>query len=210
MIRGIDVSAWQGRSIDWARVAADGIAYVYVKASEGASGGQPTFAVDVAGAKAAGLIVGAYHFAHQGNVSAQLANFRAASALLGSNPGELPAMLDVERSPSPPDYLTASQLLDAIESAWECIPLVYGGKDYLWPLGLDAHCPLMIAAYPPELQKTWPTDATAIPTLLPWGRPTFWQFSDKCYDLPGAGPCDSSVFLGTADDLKTFCAGSRV
>jgi hypothetical protein len=119
-------------------------------------------------------------------------------------------MLDVERSPSPPDFLTTSQTLDAIESTWGCVPLVYGGNDYLAKLGLDAHCPLMLAAYPPELQKVWPGDATVVPTLPPWGKPAFWQFSDKCYDLSGAGPCDSSVFLGTMDELKALCARSLV
>lgn len=210
MLRGIDVSAWQGRSIDWAKVRTDGIEYVYVKASEGASGGQPTFSVDVAGARIAGLRVGAYHFAHQGDPAAQVANFQRASSMLGALPGELPPMLDAERSPSPPDRPTVLALLDQIEEAWGCVPLIYGGKDFLGRLGLDAHNPLMLAAYPTELKRAWPGPDVVVPKLVPWGTPTFWQFAEGCYDLPGAGPCDSSVFNGDSAELAAFCAGSRV
>jgi lysozyme len=210
MIRGIDVSGWQGRSIDWARVKADGIAYVQVKASEGVTGASSTFASQRDGARTAGLVVGAYHFAHQAPVAAQVANFQHAAGMLGALPGELPPMLDVERSPTPPDAATAQALLDALETAWGCIPVVYGGADYLGKLGLDAHCPLMIAAYPPELKRAWPGAAARAPQLSPWGVPAFWQFADGCYDLPGAGPCDSSVWLGDAAGLAAFCAGSRV
>lgn len=209
-VRGLDVSSYQGRSIDWTRVAADGIAYVYVKASEGATGADPQCAVHVAGARAAGLLVGAYHFAHAGAIGPQVDNFAAASAMLGHAPGDLPPMLDVERSPSPPNAETTQSLLDTLEVRWGCVPVVYGGSGYLGTLGLDAHCPLMLAAYPAALQHAWPNDATVVPQLAPWGMPRFWQFADGCYDLPGSGLCDSSVFLGTLDDLRAFAAGSRV
>ena len=58
---GIDVSTHQG-AIDWAAVAGDGIDAAYVKASEGATFEDDRFAENWAGAKAAGLEVGAYHF----------------------------------------------------------------------------------------------------------------------------------------------------
>jgi lysozyme len=212
MIRGIDISSFQGRSIDWAKVAADpdGPKYVYAKASEGVTGQDSTFAVHVSGARAAGLLVGACHFAHSGDPDAQAINFGRAAGRLGSEAGDLPPMFDVERSPSPPNKETAEALLDAIETSWGCLPLVYGGRDYLGQLGLDAHCPLMIAAYPPELAHAWPGDSAKVPQMAPWGMPRFWQFSDRCYQLPGAGPVDSSVFLGTLDELRAMCAGSRV
>lgn len=58
---GIDVSNHQGH-IDWARVADDGIGFAYLKASEGRSFVDPFFADSWAGARAAGVRRGAYHF----------------------------------------------------------------------------------------------------------------------------------------------------
>jgi len=58
---GVDASHHQGR-IDWRAVAHDGVAFAYVKATEGATLTDPRFAANVAGARAAGLRVGAYHF----------------------------------------------------------------------------------------------------------------------------------------------------
>lgn len=61
-ITGIDVSAWQPR-IDWAKVVAAGHRFAYLKATEGERYVSPVYREQAAGAKAAGLLVGAYHFA---------------------------------------------------------------------------------------------------------------------------------------------------
>ena len=63
MIPGVDVSRWQGRSIDWAKVRKAGNEYVFLKASEGVGYESPTFSQHWAEARQAGLYVGAYHFA---------------------------------------------------------------------------------------------------------------------------------------------------
>lgn len=60
-IRGIDVSHHQGE-IDWNMVAADDVAFVYMKASEGGDFKDGAFARNWAGSGAAGLARGAYHF----------------------------------------------------------------------------------------------------------------------------------------------------
>ena len=59
---GIDVSRHQG-TIDWAQVAASGQRFVLAKATEGLLTVDPTYATNRAGAMAAGLEFGAYHFA---------------------------------------------------------------------------------------------------------------------------------------------------
>lgn len=63
MIKGIDVSRWQG-TIDWNEVKADGIAFAIVKAGGSDSGfyTDKNFLANVAGATAAGVHVGAYYF----------------------------------------------------------------------------------------------------------------------------------------------------
>lgn len=58
---GIDVSHHQG-AIDWRRVAGDGIAFAYVKATEGGDHVDARFAENWRGAGEAGIRRGAYHF----------------------------------------------------------------------------------------------------------------------------------------------------
>lgn len=60
-LRGIDVSHHQG-DIDWYRVAADDVAFVYIKASEGGDFRDSAFERNWHGARDAGLAWGAYHF----------------------------------------------------------------------------------------------------------------------------------------------------
>src|SRR5437867_1330928 len=60
-LRGIDVSHYQG-AINWDDVASGGISFAYIKATEGTNFVDPLFAQNWAGAEAAGLRRGAYHF----------------------------------------------------------------------------------------------------------------------------------------------------
>ena len=70
-IRGIDVSHWQG-DIDWNKVKKDGIEFAIIKAGGSDAGfyKDSKFEKNYAGAKAAGLAVGAYYFVGKGCVSA--------------------------------------------------------------------------------------------------------------------------------------------
>jgi len=60
-VRGIDVSHHLGE-IDWAQVASDDVAFVYMKATEGGDFKDSAFARNWAGAGSAGLARGAYHY----------------------------------------------------------------------------------------------------------------------------------------------------
>ncbi len=62
VVRGIDVSHWQG-TIDWARVAASGVRFAFLKATDDVDYTDPTFLANRAAARANGIEVGAYHFA---------------------------------------------------------------------------------------------------------------------------------------------------
>lgn len=59
--QGIDVSHYQGE-IRWSHLANAGVDFAYIKATEGGDYVDPTFATNWAGAKAAGVERGAYHF----------------------------------------------------------------------------------------------------------------------------------------------------
>jgi lysozyme len=56
VVAGVDVSKWQG-AVDFGKVKAAGMTYVFVKATEGITGVDPDYARNVAAARAAGLVV---------------------------------------------------------------------------------------------------------------------------------------------------------
>src|SRR5690349_18650218 len=60
-VRGVDVSAYQGR-IDWPTLAAQDVDFAYIKATEGSGFVDERFEDNLRGAREAGLLVGAYHF----------------------------------------------------------------------------------------------------------------------------------------------------
>jgi GH25 family lysozyme M1 (1,4-beta-N-acetylmuramidase) len=97
-VPGIDVSHWQG-SIDWRRVADSGRRFVFLKATDGHAFLDPTFATNRAGARANGLLVGAYHFARpdpsKGD-AAEEARWFVSQA--DPKPGNLLPVLDLETS----------------------------------------------------------------------------------------------------------------
>ena len=63
MIKGIDVSNWQGQ-IDFSKVKASGYEIAYIKATEGQHTLDKNFNTNYANAKASGINIGFYHFLH--------------------------------------------------------------------------------------------------------------------------------------------------
>ena len=60
---GVDVSHYDG-SITWPSVKSAGYIFAWAKATEGVGTGDDYFTANMAGAKAAGVYIGGYHFAH--------------------------------------------------------------------------------------------------------------------------------------------------
>ncbi|MBM2851048.1 MAG: glycoside hydrolase, family 25, partial [Anaerolineales bacterium] len=100
-VRGIDVSRYQPQ-VDWAKVKAAGVAFAVPKASQ-SNWADPMFATHWAGAKSAGLLRSAYHF-----FVPDMDPLKQAAAYLkalGSDPGDLPPVLDVEAKTTNPAQL---------------------------------------------------------------------------------------------------------
>lgn len=92
-VQGIDVSHHQG-AIDWSRLRGQGVAFAYIKASEGGDHRDSRFAENWSGAQAAGIERGAYHFftlCRPGRDQAE--NFIAA---VPADPDALPPAVDLE------------------------------------------------------------------------------------------------------------------
>jgi lysozyme len=94
-IKGIDVSHHQG-DIDWKKVAADGVKFVFVKATEGKTFIDPKFETNVNGANAAGLKTGAYHFARFGSVEEAKEEAQHFLSVIKNVKLSYPAVLDLE------------------------------------------------------------------------------------------------------------------
>ncbi len=92
---GIDVSNHQGR-IDWQKVAADGVAFAWVKATEGRTYTDVTFLRNLLAAREAGVPVGVYHYARPDNNSPEAEADHFLSAIGDVEPGDLLPVLDFE------------------------------------------------------------------------------------------------------------------
>lgn len=196
---GIDVSHHNGK-IDWAKVKAAGISFVFLKATEGATYKDPTYDDNYAQAKAHGIAVGAYHFFRPGvSTKSQVDNFVAAIKKL--NPGDLPPVLDAE-NPVLWEGLSAKTaadkcvaFMDAVKSQLGATPVLYAGSFFIRDqLGGDAR----LAAYPLWLAQYRKNDP-AVPK--PYATWTFWQHTESG-TCPGiTGNCDMNVFNGTLEQL---------
>lgn len=101
-IQGIDVSRWQGE-IDWNKVAEGGIKFAILKAGGSDSGfyKDRTFERNYAGAKAAGLKVGAYYFVGKYCTSSidGMADAQRFVKLVEGKDFDLPLFIDIETTP---------------------------------------------------------------------------------------------------------------
>ncbi|MDR0222283.1 MAG: glycoside hydrolase family 25 protein [Oscillospiraceae bacterium] len=136
-IHGIDVSRWQGE-IDWEKVAASGAEFVMIRAAVGAVNGEPVsadrnFHEYVAGAKGAGLEVGAYMYSYAKTVSEIKAEAKFLVKLLKDYEITYPVVLDMEE---PLGYYKddvskmAEAFLQIVMDA-DYFPMVYSSKSWL-------------------------------------------------------------------------------
>lgn len=97
-MRGIDVSNWQGQ-VDWSKVFASHAKFAYLKATQGTHFHDRTFKTNRAGAKRAGLRIGAYHFAEP-DVTPPQEEAEFFLDFASSMPNELRPALDLENPPA--------------------------------------------------------------------------------------------------------------
>ena len=93
---GVDLSHWNAVN-DARAMRASGVTFAICKATDGPSGADATFAPKVAQLRAAGIVVGAYHFARAGDPVAQARHFAAVAGAAGClTSGALQPALDME------------------------------------------------------------------------------------------------------------------
>ena len=196
---GIDVSHHQN-AIDWTQVAASGVRFAIIKASEGTAYIDPLYATNRADAMAAGVVVGAYHFArpdlHPFNPIPEADHFVDTAQVA---PGNIVPVLDLERSGD----LSATQLtdwvlqwLDEVTARTGVRPMVYTSPNGCeGPHGRhhgDRRC-----GYTMLWIAHWNVATPTLPANDWQGNGwKIWQYSD-CGDVPGIDGCvDLDYFDG--------------
>lgn len=192
-----------GGPIDFATIASFGIRGVILKASQGTEMVDQTYASRRQSAAAAGLLVGAYHFATNDDVDTQVDHFIAASAP-DSN-----TLMALDHEPNNGNQLDIDGCQAFLESARDKLGrklVLYSGnliKEQLQgPSEFFAGHRLWLAQYGPT------------PHVPPaWTAPWLWQFSGDGVNsqgirVPGvnsaqAGQLDMNSFEGSDDDLTT-------
>jgi len=224
---GTDVSGYQP-VVSWRFAQNHGVTFGWAKATEGTGYVNPEYLEQIAGARAAGIYIGSYHFArpssHPNLTGANSAESEAqffwsvaSNYIRGSSQFMMP-MLDWE------DIYMTNQLSAATLSAWVnqwchsvsnyayasgvpgVKPVVYTGTWYSTPsskysgltTAVTGWTP-WIAAYPAN-----PNPQTGGPTAgtYPWSGWTFWQYADT--NWTGG---DADVFNGTAAGLSPYIVG---
>ncbi|MBG0856341.1 lysozyme [Streptomyces spinoverrucosus] len=208
--KGHDVSSHQ-KNVDWQRASAKGARFVYVKATESTTYRNPYFGQQYNGARNAGLVRGAYHFAlpNRSSGKAQAAYFVRNGGGWQPDGWTLPPALDIEYNPydkkkkcyglskatmvawikafsNEVQRLTSRRPVIYTTTHWwnTCTggSRAFGGDHALW-----------IARYDSATAGTLPAG---------WSLWTFWQ-----YDNSGSLPGDQNLFNGSMTQLKRFARG---
>jgi lysozyme len=198
-VNGVDVSHYDG-TIDWMKAAAGGITFAIMKASEGTTFVDPTFATNWANAGAAGVIRGAYHFFRPADDATAQADYFLQIA--GSPAyGDLPLAIDLEVT----DNLTGAQVaagaqtfLQRVQQKTGRTPLIYTSHRVMdtllgSPTGFS-NFPLWVA--------NWGVSCPGMPSE--WSEWAIWQ-SSATATVPGiSSMVDLDQFNGTLGQLHGF------
>ncbi len=174
-VRGIDISAHNG-DINFTRLSDAGVAFAYVKATEGTDFIDRNYVRNVAGLKRAGIPSGAYHF-FRFDTDGEMQAWNFLRALRGRG-FQLPPAIDLEEWSNPGGY-TTGQILSELRAMLAILrtegitPVIYTNKDgyHRFVKGRLDDYPLWICSFTDP-----PLDVSA-----PW---QIWQFSHRG-TLPG-------------------------
>jgi lysozyme len=202
-VRGIDVSHHQGQ-IEWPAVRAAGVAFAFIKASEGADHRDREFGRNWDGARQAGVARGAYHFfTFCTPGAAQAENFISA---VGGSFGELPPVADVEFAGNCRQWESIDRIrqelrsfLARLEESAHVRPILY--------FTADAHARILEGHF--DGYPIWPRSVLLPLSESRFGSWLFWQFADNGR-VPGIGTLvDLNVFRSAQVEFESLLALGR-
>jgi lysozyme len=203
---GIDVSEFQ-KTINWAKVSNAGVRFVVIRATKGQTYEDPTFDTNFAGARAHGIVVGAYHRAKAQKNSSGDANLTDARreadfflTVAAPTAGHLIPGLDIEETGGlPPGQLVAwvKAWLARVTNVLGVKPMIYTSPNF-WKSAMGSSPWFAAHGY-----KLWIADWRGNPAPeVPAGDWNgqgwlFWQWTHKP-GIPGISTdVDRDTFDGT-------------
>lgn len=201
-VRGVDVSHWQGE-IDWEELAAQGIDFAFIKATEGSGYVDECFEKNWADAQKTALRVGAYHFfSFDSSGEAQAENFMRNVPIFEDM---LPPVIDVEfygdKAKNPPEKQDVCRELNALIMKLK----EYTGKTSILYATQAAYRRYLAGDF--ELCDIWIRDVIGVPKLADGREWTFWQYTDRGTLAGYSGEekyIDVNVFNGTAAEFAGY------
>ncbi|MGA3120785.1 MAG: GH25 family lysozyme [Polyangiaceae bacterium] len=208
-VEGIDVFDGQG-PIDWRAVAAAGVTFAIIKATQGTYDTQSSFAANWEQAQNAGVVRGAYHFfdSTQDGV-AQAQRFLSVVGPLG--PRDLSPILDIECPDGDADCLypggsgaasaadIARRMRDFLKTVAQATgrtPIVYTFGSYFETNAIDT---TGLGGFPLFLAN--PTSQVCFYVPEPWAAAAVWQYSWRGEVAGIAGAVDRDRLLGPLSTL---------
>ncbi|MDP4594367.1 MAG: glycoside hydrolase family 25 [Beijerinckiaceae bacterium] len=204
-VHGIDIAKYQG-DIDWNAVKASGIAFAFIKATEGTDLLDEKFAQNWAAAKAAGLPRGAYHFNYW--CSSFKDQFEWFRRNVPRDKDALPPVLDLEwntHSPTCPRKVSRTRAKQEIRAFVQLAEAWYGKRPILYTdirFYRDVLSDGSFSQYP-----LWVRATRRLPQDIYKGRKwVFWQYSDRSR-VPGIrGRVDKNAFAGSQREWNALIA----
>jgi len=213
---GTDVSNYQGSGVNWTAVKSDGVTFAWAKATEGTDFIDADFTINEANAKAAGVPIGPYDFAHpETNTPAAEALYfwKEAGAYIKADNLTIQPMLDYETfGGTIVGATTYSQWANlwcsnvayyASTNGIKVVPIIYVGpcNDDSYLNSTVSNWLNNIAVYPssPNAQTGNPWTSSVCTTDPGWSKNwNVWQYADTNWS---GG--DADVYNGTASQALT-------
>ncbi len=207
-VHGIDVSKYQG-DIDWQSVRASGVDFAWIKATEGANHLDAKFAENWAGARAAGVPRGAYHFVWWCRAPHEEIGWFKQNVPI--DPEALPPVLDVEATPTSASCkrtLQRDEVLADMRLMLQDMERHYGKKPIIY-VTVDFYQHVM---HPNEFSDypVWVRSTKHSPPITYPGRGwAFWQYQSDGYVAGIRGKVDRNAFAGTRAQWQEWLRGAR-
>lgn len=208
LIFGVDVSHHQGSTLDFSAFRQEGIEFAFLKATEGGSFQDSQFSGNLRRARAAGMLVAAYHYVKAGaSVAAQVWN------VARTVPIDVPVILDVE-SGSGGIALTRA-IVDTLRVDGYTVPLLYLPRWYWQAIGsppLEGLPPLWSSRYPDNIVGPMIEEYGDVPAHYWIGYGglgvAVLQFTSSAR-VAGRAPLDANAFQGTREQLAALLSGRQ-
>jgi GH25 family lysozyme M1 (1,4-beta-N-acetylmuramidase) len=209
---GIDVSTFQGKALDWPAIKASGISFAYSKATEGNGAVDDAFLINETNAAAAGVPIGAYHYARfdlnrgTNGAAAEAAWFwSVARNFINPSGRYLMPMLDVEGNFSGYDRTSLSQWVNqwclSVSNSAKAVGVTITPAIYISASPASNYLDASVTQWIPWIADWGGDPQTGGPgSTYPWSTWVLWQYGGT--SIPSwANSVDGDVFNGTGAGL---------